>query len=214
MLYTMNKDTEIKEELGITNKTEKYSFPNRDEYVKMLDMTLKKKHVQERSLGKGKISRYYAAPVQKAVADYIFQEWNIIDILPLAVSDKFITVRVKIALTPSYPGASEEICSGVASILLNSAGNNLEFQLPSAVSRAVCNAFGYKGNIFGRNLSAKFNKDTNVPDDFSIRRSHDEKKEEPKKEVVEKVEKTATEKTEKKPTPPPPIQMDEEDLPF
>ncbi len=198
-MIIMDKNKEIE----IPKKTEKYSFKNRDEYVKMLDMTLNQKHVQERTIGNGKVSRYYAAPVQKAVADFMFQEWNILDVSPLPVSDKFITVRVKIAFTPSYPDAVEEICSGVAAVLLNSAKNNLEYQLPSAVSRAMCNAFGYKGNIFGRNLSARFNKDAKVPDDFSIRKSHEEKKEEPE-----------TKKVEKTPTPPPPPEIDEEDLPF
>lgn len=177
-------------------KQDSYSFANRDEYIKALDSVLNEKHIQKRDIGNGKTQRYYASAVQKAVADFMFQEWNVVEVKPIPVNEKFITIQVKITFIPSYPGASEEFCSGIASILLNSSKNNLEYQLPAATSRAISDAFKLKGNIFGRNLATKFNKKTAVPDDFSIRKSYNEPKPEPKTETKA------------------PVIPDNEDLPF
>lgn len=162
---------------GLANeKQENYSFANRAEYVKALDSVLNEKHIQKRDIGNGKTQRYYASAVQKSVADFMFQEWNVIEVKPIPVKDNFITIQVKIAFVPSYPGANEEFCSGIASILLNTSKNNLEYQLPAATSRAISDAFKLKGNIFGRNLATFFNKNASVPDDFSIRKNAEKTK--------------------------------------
>ena len=76
---------------------------------------------------------------------------------------------VKIVYTPDYPDANELFCTGTATVLLNSAKNNMEFQQPSTRSEAIGLAFKNLGNVFGRNLSRKLDKNNSVPDDFNFR---------------------------------------------
>jgi hypothetical protein len=204
----MSEDKEINEVHDQLNelankKQENYSFANRDEYIRGLDSVLNKKHIQKRDIGNGKTQRYYASSVQKAVADFMFQEWNVIDVKPIPVKDNFITIQVKITFVPSYPGANEQFCSGIASILLNSSKNNLEYQLPAATSRAISDALKQKGNIFGRNLATLFNKNTIVPDDFSIRKNAEKKTPKPEQKKPSNETKAAI-------VP----EVDDEDLPF
>ncbi len=179
---------------------EEYRFKDRKSYAEALDRFIMEDDVQERSLGDDKPKhRYLPIPLKDAIADYIFQYWNVIDekYIPM---DGFLVSTIKLVYVPDYPGADEIFCTGSAAVLLNKAKNNLEFQLPSVRSEAIGNAFGSLGNIFGRNLSRVLKKGINIPDEFSLR-----KKEKEEKGNVPKM---------KNPPPPPPKEKDKPDIPF
>ena len=161
---------------------QEYRFASRKEYANALDSVVFKDNIQSRDLGNGKKHRYFPIPLKEAFADYVFQTWNVTKENYMELGNMF-ACTVSIIYIPDYPGADEILCTGSAAVLKNSAKNNLEFQLPGVRSEAIGNALTSLGNVFGRNLSRKLNKDTNIEDAFSIRAI------EPKKEEK------ATEKT-------------------
>ena len=146
-----------------------YRFKNRVEYIKALDKILPDKFVQGRDIGNGKTHCYYPIGIKEAVADDIFLEWNVND-------EKYNELRgmlictIKLNYTPSYPGAEELFCTGSAAVLIQDKKNALEYQLPAVESEAVGRALGKLGNIFGRNLSRKLNKNVALPPDYTIRK--------------------------------------------
>ena len=174
---------------------EEYRFKDRKAYAKALDSVILQNDIQERDLDKSgtKKHRYLPIPIKDAIADYLFQYWNIIDekYIPM---DGFLVSTIKLVYVPDYPDADEIFCTGSAAVLLNKAKNNLEFQLPSVRSEAIGNALGSLGNIFGKNLFRVLKKGISIPDGFTLRK---DKKEEKKAEPKE--EKKAEPKEEKKP---------------
>ncbi len=173
---------------------EKYKFKNREEYIKALDSTLPDKFIKERDIGKKEKHRYIPSAIQQAVADDLFHYWNVTKEDYNNIVNELICT-VSLTYVPGYPGATELYCTGSASKPIQMKSNSkatdfpankiinaLEYGLPSARSVAINNAFGTIGNIFGRNLARKLNKDENVPDDFTIRKHAKDKSVSVKKE--------------------------------
>lgn len=168
---------------------EKYTFADREAYLAALDSVLPASYIQSRELGGGKIHKYYPLAIQQAVADAIFQYWNVIDCQYVVIANE-IVATVKIIYMPSYPGASEYVCSGSAAspIQMTSGSsvtdfpakkisNALEYNVPSVRSRAVGNALNDLGNVFGRNIERKINKTQSLEPTFSLRNQFNKKPE-------------------------------------
>jgi len=164
-----------------------YRFKNRSEYLKALDMVILKKDIQSRDIGNGKVHNYFPISIKEAIADYVFFEWNVIDDR-YTVINEMLTATVKLTYVPNYPEAEEKFCTGTSAVLIQKKQNALEYQLPAVLSEAVGNALGRLGNIFGRNLSRKLNKDVLMSIDFSLRR---DKNTTPKEPIPPKIEPTA-----------------------
>lgn len=164
---------------------ETFRFENKAAYQTALDSVTMLKRVQERDIGNGKTHRYLPVPIKEAIADYIFNYWNVTEI-------KFVEMRnmlvcnINLVFQPDYPEAVDLFCTGSAAVLIQDKKNALEYQLPAVRSEAIGNALTSLGNIFGRNLSRKLNKNTPMPDDFTLRQKAEKKQ-------VEKVEKEVEE---------------------
>ena len=172
---------------------ESYKFKNRTEYQKALDSVIMEKDVQERDLDKSgtKKHRYFPVVIKEAVADYIFQYWNVID-EKYNVIDGMLVCTIKLVYMPDYPTADELFCTGSAATLIQSNKNSLEYQLPAVESEAIGRALAKLGNIFGRNLARVLKEGIDIPDSFTLR---GEKKEEKKQEQPKQTKKS--EKTKK-----------------
>lgn len=180
-------------------QTDEYRFKNRAEYIKSLDSVLPEKFIQKRDIG-SKIHRYYPAAIKEAVADNIFQYWNVVDEKYNILVNELVCT-VKINYMPSYPGADELFCTGSAATPIqmdskssvsdfpaNKKLNALEYNLPSVISEAISKAFGRLGNVFGRNLDRKLNNKTQLSPDFTLRTHKPDTKteqQEPEKTNVE-----------------------------
>ena len=155
-------------------------FKNDEEYRDALDSVLPTDYVRSRDIPTGKYE-YVPAPIKEALADMIFQYWNVIDEqYSLIVNELVCTVRL--VYKPSYPGADELNCTGSAAIPVQmdrgsivskfpsgKKTNALEYNLPAVRIEAISNALGSLGNIFGRNLARKMGN-AKLPADFSIRK--------------------------------------------
>jgi len=163
---------------------ENYKFATRELYLKALDSVLPDQFVQERSTGSGSVHRYYPFAIKEAVADDLFQNWNVTDENYIVIANE-IVCTVRLTYVPSYPDAPELMCTGSAAtpIQMNSGAkvtdfpqqkklNALEYNLPSVRSEAISCALGGLGNVFGRNLSRKLNQKQSLPSNFTIRK-HD-----------------------------------------
>ena len=168
---------------------EKFRFKDRKEYQKALDSVIMVKNIQSRDIGNGKTHRYLPIAIKDAIADYIFNYWNVIE-EKYRILNGMLVCNIKMVFMPDYPEAVDLFCTGSAAVFIQSAKNALEYQLPAVRSEAIGNAFGSLGNIFGRNLSRKLNKTTAISDDFTIRKEKVTKKETDKatKEVTETIE--------------------------
>lgn len=147
----------------------KYNFSNDEEYKKALKASPKQDWVEKRSLGGSKKSSYIPLYIQTALADKLFQQWDVVDEDFRIVHNEIVYV-VKIEYQPSYPGAELRRCTGVGAkpIQCDSSSvpslfpkgkktNALEYNAPAARSAAISNAFTTLGNIFGRNLNRNTN---------------------------------------------------------
>ena len=158
-----------------------FTFSNREEFLKAIDDVLPESYTQSRDLGAGKVHQYYATAIQEAVADNVLHYWHVTDEQYTLIANE-IVCTVRITYMPSYPDAEEYMCTGSAAtpIQMDSGANitdfpakkktnALEYNLPSVKSKAIGNALAGLGNIFGRNLSRKINKNQSVPKNFTLR---------------------------------------------
>lgn len=155
-------------------ETKRYRYPSHENYKMALDALPKASWVKERDLGGNRKSRYLPIEVQQAIADRLFDYWNVYDEQHTVVANEII-VTVKIQFQPSYPEADIIFCTGSASKAIQCAKgsfvdtfpkgkitNALEYCLPAARQSAISNAFMTLGNVFGRNLGRK------VKDNYSL----------------------------------------------
>jgi hypothetical protein len=162
-------------------QTELYQFANRQEYIEALDSVMPEKYHRTRKLGNNRSTTYLPIPIQEAVADMMWHEWNVVD-ESYQVFINEIVCTVKIAYTPSYPGANEQFCTGSASkpIQMRSQSkvedfpnakqqNALEYNIPSAKKTAIGNALEGVGNIFGRNIGREIDGQK-LPTNFALRK--------------------------------------------
>lgn len=162
-----------------------FRFQDRQAYIDALDTPVKMDLVQTRKLGGNRTHSYLPFPVQQAIADLMFQSWNVISEDYQTIANEIICT-VKLSYIPAYPEADADVCSGSAAgpIQMKSGAkitefpekkitNALEYNLPSVRNTAIGNALESLGNVFGRNISRKLNGTTSLPADFSVRRRKD-----------------------------------------
>lgn len=155
-------------------ETRIYRFQNHSSYKEALDALPKASWVKERELGGGRKSRYMPIEIQQAIADSLFDYWNVLEESHTVVANEII-VTVKIQYQPSYPESDIYFCTGSASKAIQASKgssvetfpkgkitNALEYCLPAARQSAISNAFMTLGNVFGRNLGRK------VKDNYSL----------------------------------------------
>lgn len=161
---------------------QKFRFPSREEYLKTLDKTMPQEYIQTREIGAGQVQQYLPLPIQEAIADDMFHYWNVTDEKYMLIANEVIAT-VRITYMPSYPDAEELYCTGSAAgpISMDSGAkvtdfpakkkiNALEYNLGSRRGAAVGCALNSLGNIFGRNIGRKINKNTPISSDFKIRK--------------------------------------------
>ena len=158
-------------------KEETYQYKDLTEFRLALDYEPPAGWIQTRTLGGSRESKYLPISVIEATADMVFREWYVIEEKPLGIKDG-IAYTVKIQGLPDYPGSDYVYFTGSGAVPFQDAGNAIEYNLPSARSRAITNAFSELGNIFGRNLGRKVNN-TPVGNGFTLRKKEEseEKKE-------------------------------------
>lgn len=142
----------------------KYRFKNDEEYKKALNAS-PESFSKSRSLGGNRKSKYVPIEETEAIADFVFDNWNVIQEEVLTIVNEVVVI-VKIQYQPSYPGADIYFCTGSASKAIQQQKdskaedfpkhkilNSLEYNLPAARSAAINCALGTLGNLFGRNLN-------------------------------------------------------------
>lgn len=142
----------------------KYRFQDEETWKKALDCAPSSDWVKERKLGGNKVSKYVPIPVQQALADTFFKEFDVVDAKYQVIANE-ILCTVKINIVPNYPNSNDRIISGsgakpiqaykgskVESFPKGKITNSLEYCAPAARSNAISNALNTFGNVFGRNL--------------------------------------------------------------
>lgn len=142
----------------------KHNFKNREEWRKALNKAPNDGWIQKRTLGGGKSSQYVPIPVQQALADIFFDEFDVFDESYTQIENEIICT-VKIQILPSYPNSEHRVISGTGAKPISARSgskpedfpkgkiaNALEYQAPNARSSAISNALDTFANIFGRNL--------------------------------------------------------------
>jgi len=160
---------------------ELFQFANRQEYIKALDSVMPEKYHRTRKLGGNRSTTYLPIPIQEAVADMMWHEWNVVD-ESYQIFINEIVCTIKIAYTPSYPQANEQFCTGSASKPIQmkkgsgidefpsaKQNNALEYNLPSVKKTAIGNALEGVGNIFGRNIGREIDGQK-LPSNFALRK--------------------------------------------
>src|SRR5690606_2784274 len=99
-----NKEIEIPETI--------FAFESEEKYKEALRASPAAGWVKQRSLGGSKVSKYLPLYILTAVADKVFQEWDVVDEDFKIVHNEIVYI-VKLQYTPSYPGANIRTCTGV-----------------------------------------------------------------------------------------------------
>ena len=141
-----------------------YRFENEEAYKKALNAP-PDTFAKSRSLGGNRKSKYVPIEESQAIADFMFDNWNVIQEESKLIINEII-VTLKIQYQPSYPGADIYFCTGSASKAIQQQSgskaeefpkgkilNSLEYCLGASRSAAINCALGTLGNIFGRNLN-------------------------------------------------------------
>lgn len=149
----------MEKEIELTHK-----FKNRKEWRAALDKAPNDGWIQKRTLGGGKSSQYVPIPVQQALADIFFDEFDVFDEQYMQIENE-ILCTVKIQILPSYPHSEHRVISGsgakpiaarsgskVENFPAGKITNSLEYCAPNARASAISNALDTFANIFGRNL--------------------------------------------------------------
>jgi hypothetical protein len=161
-----------------------YKFTDRQNWFEALQESPDPSWLKERSLGGAKKHKYIPLPIQEALADLFFREFDVVAIETKVVVNE-ILLTVKIQFLPNYPDSDHRYMVGIASKpIQQSSGsfasqfpdgkisNSLEYNAPAVRSAAISNALTSFANVFGRNLGRE------VKNDFSF--SKKKKTEEPK----------------------------------
>lgn len=129
-----------------------HNFDSHESWRQSLQKAPNAKWIIVRDLSGGKKSRYIPLPIQEALADMFFREFDIIE-TDIVVEGKQIMAQVKISVLGDYPDAEHRIISGVGAKVQTKGGNSLEYGARSAKNAAKSEALTDFANIFGRNLN-------------------------------------------------------------
>jgi len=149
----------------MSNETkETHRFATKDAWREAISQAPKESWIKSRNLGAGKSSQYIPIPIQQALADILFDEFDVFEEHYQQIENE-ILCTVKISCLPSYPNAEHRIISGTGAkpIAAKSGSlvhkfpqgkipNSLEYCAPNARTSAIGNALATFGNVFGRNL--------------------------------------------------------------
>lgn len=143
---------------------ETYRFKNRQDWQEALNAAPKEDWIKTRKLGGGKTSKYVPIPVQQALADIFFNEFDVFDEKYTEIQNE-ILCTVKIQILPSYPNSEHRTISGTGAkpIQMDKGAkpidypkgkklNALEYCAPAARTMGISNALNTFGNVFGRNI--------------------------------------------------------------
>lgn len=147
-----------------TTTVQKHNFKDRAEWQEAINKAPNSKWIKSRNLGGGKSSSYIPIPIQQALADIFFDEFDVFDESYQQITNE-VLCTVKISVLPSYPNAEHRVISGtgakpiaarsgskVEKFPVGKIPNSLEYCAPNARISAISNALETFGNIFGRNL--------------------------------------------------------------
>jgi hypothetical protein len=166
------------------NEIEKvYKFKNHEDWKREQQLEPNSSWVKERKLGGSRKSLYVPLPIQQALADMFFREFDVFEEkYTLVVNEILCTVRISVL--PDYPNSEHRIISGTAAKpiqqdSLSSASsfpngkktNAMEYNSPASRGAAISNALTTFANIFGRNLGR------DVKNNFSFIKPKKEEKE-------------------------------------
>ena len=143
---------------------EKHSFESKEAWKSALNQAPNDSWIKSRSLGAGKSSKYIPIPIQQALADIMFDEFDVFEEHYQQIENE-ILCTIKISCLPSYPNSEHRVISGTGAkpIAARSGSlvhkfpqgkitNSLEYCAPNARTSAIGNALSTFGNVFGRNL--------------------------------------------------------------
>lgn len=148
----------MSEENNKQPEMETYRFKNLEEFKIALETEPPEGWIKKRELGGTRESLFIPISVMESNADLIFREWHVIEEKPLSVSNG-VGFTVKIQALPDYTGAELIFFTGSGAVpFQDQVKNSVEYCFPAARTRAISNALGELGNIFGRNISRTVNK--------------------------------------------------------
>ena len=164
----------MKEEKQEKETKEVFNFKDKQSWKEALNKSPNDSWVKSRSLGSSKTSTYIPIPVQQALADIFFEEFDVFEETYTQVENE-ILCTIKASCLPSYPNAEHRIISGTGAkpIAARSGSlvhkfpngkitNSVEYCAPNARISAIGNALATFGNIFGRNLGRAVSTDYNL----------------------------------------------------
>lgn len=153
---------------------EKFNFKNMEEWQTALNAAPSDNWVKERSFGGNRKSYYLPIPIQQALADIFFNEFDVVDAKFEQIINE-ILCTVKISILPSYPNSEHRIISGsgakpiqcssgsaVHKFPVGKITNSLEYCSPAARASAISNSLSTFANVFGRNLGRAVSTDFNL----------------------------------------------------
>ena len=160
-----DKEKEVKQE---------HQFKSQAAWKEALNKSPNDSWLKKRQLGGGKVSIYMPIPIQQALADIFFDQFDVFDEKYIQIENE-ILCTIKINCLPSYPNSEPRIISGTGAkpIAARSGSkvelfpkgkitNSLEYCAPNARISAISNAIETFGNVFGRNLGRGVATDYNL----------------------------------------------------
>lgn len=160
----MEEKSSTKETTETTETTETYRFASREVWQTALNQAPNDDWIHKRDLGKGRTSEYLPIPIQQALADVFFSEFDVYDAQFKVIANE-ILCTVKINILPAYPNSEYRIISGSgakpiqcrsgsnpANFPQGKITNSLEYCSPAARTVAIGNALNTFANVFGRNI--------------------------------------------------------------
>lgn len=153
---------------------EVFNFANKESWKEGLNKAPNDSWIKARTLGGGKSSKYIPIPIQQALADVFFDEFDVVEEHYFQIENE-ILCTLKISFLPSYPNAEHRYMSGTGAkpIAAKSGSlvhkfpqgkitNSLEYCAPNARVSAIGNALSTFANVFGRNLGRAVSTDYNM----------------------------------------------------
>ena len=170
----------------------RHFFKSFEKWKEALNKAPKNSWVKSRTLGGGKNSTYIPIPIQQALADIFFDEFDVYDEKYTQIENE-ILCTVKISVLPSFPDSEHRVISGTGAkpIAARSGSkpenfpkgkipNSLEYCAPNARISAISNALETFGNIFGRNIGRAVSADYSMiaasEDDNKVKKKNKKKK--------------------------------------
>lgn len=164
-----------------------HNFKSRADWREALNKAPNDSWMKKRTLGGGRSSTYVPIPIQQALADVFFDEFDVFDESYMQIENEIICT-VKIQILPSYPHSEHRVISGSgAKPIAASSGskaesfpkgkitNSLEYCAPNARASAISNALDTFANIFGRNLGRAVSAGYNMDGKKKSKKNKDEK---------------------------------------